>query len=166
MTNHPIEHRTVEDQAAELESLLPALMRRLLTLDPSHPVSELPLTQLRVCIVLQSGARPMSEVSEELGISVSAATQVADRLERAGLVERVAEPEDRRLRMLRLTERGSSMMRSRRELRVRRALDALNLLSAETREDLIRTVNALLGAAIATAPEIPNEDPSGIRVQQ
>src|SRR5215472_9587622 len=90
-------------QAAKLECLLPKLMRRLFTLDPSHPANELPVAQLRVCVILQAGPRTVSAVSEELGISVSATTQIADRLERAGLVERVAERDDRRMKLLRLT---------------------------------------------------------------
>ena len=46
--------------------------------------AELPLAQLRVCGVLCDGPRPMSAVSRELGVSLSAMTQIADRLERAG----------------------------------------------------------------------------------
>src|SRR5207245_7427659 len=89
---------TLLTQAASLESLLPKLMRRLFTLDPSHPANELPVAQLRVCTILQSGPRTVSAIGEELRISVSAATQIADRLERSGLVERVAEPDDRRMK--------------------------------------------------------------------
>ena len=71
-------------QAGKLESLLPTLMRRLFTLDPSHPANDLPLAQLRVCTILQAGPRTVSAIGEELRISVSAATQIADRLEKAG----------------------------------------------------------------------------------
>src|SRR5438128_8143690 len=94
-------HLMTEEQAAQLECLLPKLMRRLFTLQDA--VSQLPLAQLRLCTILQGGPRPMSVLGEELSISVSAVTQIADRLERAGLVERVSEAEDRRMRRLRLT---------------------------------------------------------------
>ena len=45
----------------------------------------------------------MSSLGRELGVSLSAITQIADRLERAGLVTRVAKGGDRRVRRLELT---------------------------------------------------------------
>src|SRR5262245_55471890 len=98
---------SITEDATQLECLLPAVARRLFTLDEA---SEMPVAQLRVCSILQSGPRSMSSLSEELNISVSAVTQIADRLEKAGLVERVAESGDRRLRNLRLTETGQGLM--------------------------------------------------------
>src|SRR5260370_5467911 len=99
-------------QAADLESLLPKLMRRLFTLDPSHPANELPVAQLRVCTILQAGPRTVSTISEELGISVSAVTQIADRLERAGFVERVAGQDDRRMKKLQLSAHRPEVIES------------------------------------------------------
>ena len=48
----------------------------------------------------------MSALSREFGVSLSAMTRIADRLERARLVKRVAEGGDRRIRHLQLTPRG------------------------------------------------------------
>src|SRR2546422_11362362 len=121
------------EQAARLESLIPRLARRLFALEPNHPAAELPVAQLRVCSILQAGSRTPSAIGEELGISVSAVTQIADRLELSGLVERVAARDDRRVRRLQLTPRGEEMMRSRRETRIRSAAEALQQLPAELR---------------------------------
>src|SRR5438132_7253453 len=142
---------TLLTQAAQLECLLPKLMRRLFTLDANHPAMELPLAQLRVCTLLQAGPRTISALSEELGISVSAVTQIADRLERVGFVERLVEPDDRRIKQLQLTPSGAGVMRSRRELRVRRAADALHHLSPEMREAVLHALRALVEASLATA---------------
>ena len=60
-------------------------------------------------------------------------TQIADRLERARLVKRVAEGNDRRVRCLQLTARGEKMMRKRREARVLRTLAVLEHLAAQQR---------------------------------
>lgn len=157
---------TLLDQASQLECLLPALMRRLFTLEPGHPVTELPLAQLRVCIVLQAGPRTMSALGEELGISVSAITQIADRLERAGFVERVAEADDRRMKRLQLTSHGAGMMGARRERRVRRAAEALDRMPPETRAAVLRALHALLDASVATAPDIPPVGPVGACVER
>jgi DNA-binding MarR family transcriptional regulator len=154
------------EQAKQIESMLPRLMRRLLTLDPSHPVNELPLAQLRVCVILQTGAKTMSALSEELGISVSAITQIADRLETSGYVERLAGPDDRRMKMLQLTTLGAELMRARHETRVRRTAEALDQLTMGQRSDVIQAVRLLLEASEITAPNPPLEDPVGIRIQQ
>jgi DNA-binding MarR family transcriptional regulator len=149
-------------QAADLESLLPKLMRRLFTLDPSHPANELPVAQLRVCTILQAGPRPISAVSEELGISVSAVTQIADRLERAGFVERVAGRDDRRMKKLQLTGHGTEVMCSRRETRVRRAAAALEHLPPAARAEVLQALNVLLDASLAAAPRVAEEEPNGV----
>jgi len=157
---------TLLEQASHLECLLPRLMRRLFTLDPDHPAAELPLAQLRLCAILSSGPRTISAIGEELGISASAVTQIADRLERAGLVERVSESDDRRVRYLQLTPQGVEIMRSRRELRICRAAQALEQLAPETREAVLQALQALLKASIATAPDPPAQDLMGLRIEQ
>ena len=64
-----------EEHAIALERILPEIARRLFTLVDS-PVDELPNTQRKVCFVLLDGRRTISQIAEELRISVSAATQV------------------------------------------------------------------------------------------
>lgn len=149
------------DQATRLESLLPQLMRRLFTLDPSHPASELPVAQLRVCTILQAGPRTVSAISEELGISVSAATQIADRLERSAFVERLAGQDDRRMKKLQLTPHGAEVMHSRRQTRVQRAAAALEQLPPEVRAEVLQMLRTLLDASLAAAPRIAEEAPAG-----
>ncbi len=67
--------------AQRVSDLLLAFLRGLRT-DGDDPVAELPLAQLRLCNVLARGPRPMTEISREIGTSLSAVTQIADRLER------------------------------------------------------------------------------------
>jgi DNA-binding MarR family transcriptional regulator len=152
--------------AVELEQLMPKVLRRLYTLDPDHPANELPLAQLRVCTILQAGPRTLSAISEDLGISVSATTQIADRLERAGLVERIAGVDDRRMKYLQLSPQGVEMMRTRRDIRVRRSLVALEHLTPEMRQTTLEAMRALLVASNAVLSEPPHGDPVGVRQQQ
>lgn len=158
--------KTLQEQAEYLEQLLPRLMRRMFTLDPDHPAAEMPVAQLRVCTILQTGPRTLSAISEELGISVSATTQIADRMERAGLVERIASVDDRRTKYLQLTPHGRELMRTRRALRVRGVEMALAQLTLDQRHAIIQGIQTLLEASIATAPELPHTDPVGIRQEQ
>jgi len=156
----------VLQQAAELETLLPTLMRRLFTLDRDNPVYDLPLAQLRVCSLLQLGPRTLSNLSQDLYISVSAMTQIADRLERAGMVERISGAEDRRVRLLQLSPLGLERMESRRAFRIDRTQEALLQLSEAERHTVLEAMTLLLNAATATAPVAQQEDPLPIRQQQ
>jgi DNA-binding MarR family transcriptional regulator len=142
---------TLVETATELESLMPRLMRRLFTLQPENPVTEMPIAQLRICTMLQGGLRSISSIGEEIGISASAVTQIADRLERAGLVERVAEPDDRRMKNLELTHYGERLMNERREYRIRRVAEALENMAPEQRTEVLAAFQTLLDAAISTA---------------
>jgi DNA-binding MarR family transcriptional regulator len=166
MENEDMSEQILQDQAVELEQLMPRVLRRLYTLDPDHPANDLPVAQLKVCTILQAGPRTHSAISEELGISVSATTQIADRLERAGLVERVAGVCDRRTKYLQLAPHGMEMMRTRRETRVQRTRLALAELSPEARLKTLDVIRALLTASIAVTPDWPHGDPAGIRQEQ
>jgi DNA-binding MarR family transcriptional regulator len=139
---------TLAEQARLIAAYLPALMRQLFTFE-NDLVDELPLAQLRVCSLLHSRPRSMSAVSRELGVSLSAVTQVADRLERAGLVKRVPDGTDRRLRCLQLTEQGSSSMRRHEESRMRSVLAILERLPAAARADIEAALATLMQACAA-----------------
>jgi len=137
---------TVESrQARGIVSLLPALMRVLSRLD-DDPAAELPLAQLRVCSILCGGPRSMSALSRELGVSLSAMTRIADRLECARLVKRVAEGDDRRIRHLQLTPRGEKIMRQRDEARVRSVSAMLAHLPQKRRKEVRSALETLMDA--------------------
>lgn len=92
----------------------------------------------------------MSQLGEELHISVSAVTQMADRLEKVGLVERILEENgDRRTRHLQLTLHGQSLILARRALRTDRAAHTLALLPPLMRETVLDVLETLLTASRA-----------------
>lgn len=144
----------VETQAKAAAAFLLRLVQGLFPGD--DPAAKLPLGQLRVCSALQGGRRSMSALSRKLGVSLPAMTQIADRLEKARLVKRVAETADRRVRCLQLTERGEKIMRLREEGRVRRMSVLLERLSPNARQEvldvlgmMVRTHAAMNGEADA-----------------
>lgn len=136
----------LQAQADAVTSLIPMVMRRLFAIE-DDPAADLPIGQIRLCAVLQDGPRPMSSCSAELGTSLSATCQLADRLEKAGMVERVCESGDRRVKCLQLTPRGQEVMGARRVRRVERAEEALCRLSAADRADIVSALEALLKAS-------------------
>ena len=135
---------TIDKQAVEITLGLPRLMRQFFKLDIESPAIELPAAQQRVCTILQEGPRTVTALSLELGISCSATTQIADRLVRAELVERLAEEDDRRVKTLQLAPHGVEMMRRRTDGRVRRATEVLRRLDPATRTKVLETLHLLL----------------------
>jgi DNA-binding MarR family transcriptional regulator len=136
------------EQAENVAALLRSLLREL-TAGLDDPVVDLPLAQLRVCTVLHGGPQPMSSLGRELGVSLSAITQIADRLERAELVTRVARGRDRRVRRLELTARGEKMMRLHEQVRIQRMSAALEHLSPKQRQDVAAALQTLIHASAA-----------------
>lgn len=135
------------EQAESVADLMPRIVGRLFELCEDDPAHELPVGQLRVCGLLRTGPKSMSTLSRELGVSLSAATQIADRLEKSGFVERTCEHSDRRVKCLRLTSLGEQMMSARRDRRVVRVAKALASVSPESRDEIVAALSALLNAA-------------------
>lgn len=136
--------KKVEDQANKLTYLMPEAMRRLFTLDIDDPTNDLPIAQLRVCSILREGPKPICSLANDLGITASAATQLADRLERAGIVERIAGESDRRVKSLHLTAYGDKIMHDRRQYRISHASKVLESLPPKVVLNLVDSLQALL----------------------
>lgn len=81
---------------------------------PSIPsewlTSDLTVAQLRVLLLLHSeGPSRMSTIAATMGIALSTATGIVDNLVKKALVERVADPEDRRLVICKLSSQGQEL---------------------------------------------------------
>ena len=81
-------------------------------------------------LVKRSPGLSLAELAAEEGISAPAMSGHVDRLERAGLLERIRSDDDRRRVGLRLTEKGSRLMRSVRARRTTWLADRLRALEA------------------------------------
>ena len=69
----------------------------------------IPLGDLRaVRLLARMGEVPVHVLGEQLGVPRSTITNLVDRLEKAGLVERVASPIDRRVTLVRLSAAGGN----------------------------------------------------------
>lgn len=88
------------------------VMRALMFKEPPIPeLDALPLAQLRLLwTVHHTPDATMKDFSERLSVSQSTVTQLADRLVRRGLIERHADPEDRRVVRLRTSPAGRAIL--------------------------------------------------------
>jgi len=70
------------------------------------------MTHLHLMWILEHhGELPMSRLAEIVDVSLSNATGIVDRMEERGLVERVRVPDDRRVVMARISDRGREVLR-------------------------------------------------------
>jgi DNA-binding MarR family transcriptional regulator len=107
---------------------------------------ELTMPQLRAIGYLGQGSRRMSDLAAYLGISVSSATSLIERLEGKGLVARVHDPVDRRVVMCHLTAPGEVELA--RFWRVRRShLEALaEILTSDELTRVIEVMELMVAA--------------------
>ena len=69
------------------------------------------MAQLNIMVTLQrNGMMTMSGLADALGVSLSNATGLVDRIEERGFIERSRVPEDRRVVLVRVTEAGTRMI--------------------------------------------------------
>lgn len=92
-----------------------------------------------------------SEISRHLGISSASTTALLDRLERAGMVERVSHPTDRRSILIAATPKAEEAVAATAEAFESRVLDLTTDLADGERRDVIAYLTALADAADATA---------------
>lgn len=101
-------------------------------------------------LVKRSPGLSLAELAAEEGISPPALSGHVDRLERAGLIERVRSSEDRRRVGLRLTDEGARLLRrvrARRTTWLAERIRALDPAELETIEAAIPALQQLLGDA-------------------
>ncbi len=107
-------------------------------------------TQLAALYVLaDGGSTTIGELAELLGRSPSATSRLVDALVRRRLVERRAEPDDRRQRLLALTHRGRALLRAVDRARADQFLTAVRPLPTPERALVAMGVASLATHAIS-----------------
>jgi DNA-binding MarR family transcriptional regulator len=89
----------------------------------------------------------VSNIGEHLGVTNAAASQMVDRLVQSGIVERTEDPEDRRVKQLKLTEKGTSIVQQGIALRRRWIEDLTKILTYEEQEAISSALVMLTNAA-------------------
>ncbi len=107
-------------------------------------------TQLAALYVLaDAGTMTIGDVAEAIGRSPSATSRLVDGLVRRRLVERQPEPDDRRQRTVRLTQRGKAILRVVDRARADQFLIAVRALPRPERAIVAMGVAALATHAIS-----------------
>jgi len=93
------------------------------------------------------GACGMSAISEQFEVTPAAASQLVDKLVQSGLIQRVEDPNDRRAKLLNLTDKGRDLIRQGIEERYRWVEELAGKLTAEERAQISDALNIMTRAA-------------------
>ncbi|CUU54702.1 DNA-binding transcriptional regulator, MarR family [Parafrankia irregularis] len=130
----------------------PALLQRVARLQAARVAEGFAaagLTGLRpghalLLVPLLGGGRRVSELAEGLGVTRQATAQVVTTLERGGYVERIADPDDGRARLVQLTAAGLAALRAMRRTAVAVEQEWSELLGPDGLDQLRTLLMALV----------------------
>jgi DNA-binding MarR family transcriptional regulator len=93
------------------------------------------------------GHCPVSGISDELGITAAAASQLVDRLVQMSLLERSEDPDDRRVRRVSLSERGHELIQKGVEVRLGWMKELADTLTSAEQAGIVSALETLIQAA-------------------
>jgi DNA-binding MarR family transcriptional regulator len=103
------------------------------------------------------GPLPMSTLAQKLRLSAAATSQLVDRLVEGAFVSREEDPEDRRVRLVRMRPHGKQFMQKLNEIRRRELSEAFDRLPPKVRK---RLTEVLCEAVESLDRETPSDTPS------
>ena len=134
---------------AELTKEIIELQRRInwdmrqYTLDAWMELN-LTIPQLKsLFFIANHGSTNFTKLASALGVTPSNVTGIVDRLVEQGLVSRQENPEDRRMLMLRVTDKGEAIIADLRERRASHMSEILSNLSSEELNIVVKGFNLL-----------------------
>ncbi len=103
---------------------------------------------LRILMLLSQSAEPltMSELSSQLDVPMSTATRIVDGLVRGGMVERVNDPNDRRVVRVGMSKKGSEFYETGMKFGKQRITNLLKNFTAEEQTQLLNLMSKLFDA--------------------
>ncbi|MES0361440.1 MAG: MarR family winged helix-turn-helix transcriptional regulator [Anaerolineales bacterium] len=117
--------------------------------------SGLTLPQMSTLFHLHHGSScGVSDVGELLGVTNAAASQMVDRLVQYELIERTEDPVDRRMKQLKLTNKGRAIVQDSIEARKRWMAKLTNAITPDEQISIITALTILTNAAHDLEPEI------------
>jgi DNA-binding MarR family transcriptional regulator len=108
------------------------------------------MPQWRVLVLADEGSCNVTAVAEDLGVHMSNATRMCDRLVAAGLLDRRRADYDRRHVLLTLTAAGDELVRSAMDYRRRAIEAAMDRMTHQERATVVSAASVFVRAATQT----------------
>ena len=127
---------------------------------------DLSFSQLKTLLVLSQSTEslPIHEIADSLRLSVGAAGRNIDRLVREGLVDRLEDSADRRIKRISLTERGRDLITGFQAQRRQHALDFVQSMDEVDRCRLLGALRPIVARFSGPTPN-PSESRSAFPAQ-
>lgn len=141
----------LEEAAVRIEWLMPKALQHLFGA-ADDPLAGLPISQVRLLRAVADGPVTHSRLVRLLGLSPGGVSQVVRKSAEAGLVEELNDPEDRRVKHVRLTARGHDLLRERSIMRSHAAVEVLSLLPPAVVAQLQNALEQIVASDAASTP--------------
>ena len=141
-----------ETRKQELTERFTALVEQIKECMHSRPLEEWPdleltIPQIKTLTLLQhQGPQRMGSIATHLGSTLSSSTSIIDRLVDKGLVERVPDPDDRRVVICQLTPQGQEATEQFWRIGRTRVVELAERLDIEELEIVVRAMELLYKA--------------------
>lgn len=141
--------RDREELVREVVRLQRRVNRILRQYSPLNWISlNLTIAQLKsLLFIANEGTTNLKSLASALGVTPANVTGIVDRLVEQGLVSREENPADRRMLLLRLTDKGENLLANLREIREDYMLRVLEQMNDEQLAALAQGLSAFLAAA-------------------
>jgi DNA-binding MarR family transcriptional regulator len=133
----PVRAAPTHDIVVTFERVI-ALLRRLAPNDGLSLTAASTLHRLEL-----GGPRRLTELAGLEGVTQPAMTQLVSRLERTGLASRRADPQDRRVVLVEISDKGRDVMQRRRSAKVQRFTELLSALDDHEQAAITAALPAL-----------------------
>jgi DNA-binding MarR family transcriptional regulator len=145
-----------------LKTLVGSTFRQILW----RNAAELELTYAQAQVLFYVAQHPgchMGQVAKTFNVTLSAVTQIVDRLVQKQLLTRSSNPTDRRVSILELTTRGKALVQELEKLQVEVLEPVLQRLSTRDRDHLIKGLEKFVEVVTDGRPEDTGKPPHGSR---
>ncbi|MFH1169183.1 MAG: MarR family transcriptional regulator [Chloroflexota bacterium] len=104
----------------------------------------LTIAQLKSLFFIAKGGANFRKLADALGVTPANVTGIVERLVEQEMVSRTENPEDRRMLLLNLTQKGQALLDGLRERQISRTAEILRHMDRDDLASLVRGLSALL----------------------
>ncbi|MBU1997908.1 MAG: MarR family transcriptional regulator [Candidatus Omnitrophica bacterium] len=145
---------SLSEFADKLDQIMPVFMREFVRRHNSDLLKDkITMPQFFILNHLyKQGETNMSCLAKFIGVTTAAATGLVDRIVKSGYVERVYEPQDRRVIKIKLSAKGESLIKKIVQDRRQTTMDIFGKISQQDRDDYLRVLGRVYEILTKNSP--------------